>query len=146
MDGVHSSYLYVFPDKVSFDGKSEWQPPERVLLKSHHNGDKMIVLKPEEQEISIKDIFTNSFIPTGRRLTMVMSTVSLYFDHFGLFLCELDDEHFYYINPLVAQLGGAMKFIRILQDKDNMQEKLKKIWSRYVIRTNSLTILRKWTS
>ena len=126
MDGVHSSYLYVFPDKVSFDGKSEWQPPEKVLLKSYHNGDKMIVLKPEEQEMSIKDIFTNRFIPTGRRFTMVMSTVSLYLDHFGLFLCELDDRHFYYINPLVAQLGGAMKFIRILQDKDNMQEELKK--------------------
>ena len=126
MDGVYSSYLYVFPDKVSYDGKSKWQPPEKVLLKSYHNGDKMIVLKPEDQEISIEDIFTNRFIPAGRRLTMVLSTVSLYLDHFGLFLCELDDEHFYYINPLVAQLGGAMKFIRLLQDKDNMQEELKK--------------------
>lgn len=126
MDGIHSSYLYVFPDKVSFDGKSEWQPPEKMLLKSYHNGGKTFVLKPEEQELNIKDIFSNKFIPSGRRLTMVLSTVSLYTDHFGLFLCELDDRHFYYINPLVAQLGGAMKFIRILQDKDNMQEELKK--------------------
>lgn len=119
-----SSYLYVFPDTVTLKSKEEWTPPSKVLLKSYHNKDVMEVIPAEEQEISVRNLFNHKYIPTDRRVTMILSTIFLNTDHYGLFLCELEYEYFYYISSLTAQLCAAMKILRLIQDKEAIRLEL----------------------
>ena len=57
---------------------------------------------------------------------MVLSAIFLNADHYGLFLCELEYEYFYYISSLSAQLCAAMKILRLIQDKENIQQELER--------------------
>lgn len=119
-----SSYLYVFNDTITHSSKEEWVPPSKVLLKSYHNNDVMEVINSEEQEISIRNLFNHKYIPTDRRVTMVLSAIFLNADHYGLFLCELEYDYFYYITSLTAQLCAAMKILRLIQDKEAIRLEL----------------------
>lgn len=121
---MSSSYLYVFPDTVTHSSKEEWIPPSRVLLKSYHNNDVMEVINSEEQDISVRSLFNHKYIPTDRRVTMVLSAIFLNADHYGLFLCELEYDYFYYISSLTAQLCAAMKILRLIQDKEAIRLEL----------------------
>ena len=121
---IGSSYIYVFSDTITLKKNEKWVPPSKVLLKSYHNGDKWEVLPPAEQEISIKHLFNNKYIPQDRRVTMVLSTIFLNADHYGLFLCELEYDYFYYVNVLSSQLCAAMKILRLIQDKETIRLEL----------------------
>lgn len=121
---IASSYLYVFPDTITHKNGQDWLPPSRVLLKSYHNGDVMEVINKEEQEISVRNLFNNRYIPDGRQKTMVLSAIFLNADHYGLFLCELEYDYFYYINSINAQLCAAMKILRLIQDKEAIRLEL----------------------
>lgn len=121
---IGSSYIYVFPDTVTLKKNEKWTPPSKVLLKSYHDGDKMKVLPASEQEISIKRLFNNKYIPKDRRVTMVLSAIFLNADHYGLFLCELEYDYFYYLNALSSQLCAAMKILRLIQDKETIRLEL----------------------
>ncbi|MDE6599333.1 MAG: GGDEF domain-containing protein [Oscillospiraceae bacterium] len=123
---VASSYIYIFPETITHKKDEEWLPPPRVLLKSYHNADKWEVVPTEEQELSIRNLFNHKYIPTDRRFTMVLSAIFLNADHYGLFLCELEYEYFYYISSLSAQLCAAMKILRLIQDKENIQQELER--------------------
>ncbi len=123
---VASSYIYIFPETITQKKDEVWEPPSRVMLKSYHNMDKWEVIPTEEQEISIKNLFRNKYIPEDRRFTMILSAIFLNADHYGLFLCELEYEYFYYISALSAQLCAAMKILRLIQDKESIQQELER--------------------
>lgn len=121
---IASSYIYIFPETLSNRKEEKWLPPSKVLLKSYHNRDIAETVPTEEQEISIRHIFDNKYIPNDRRVTMILSSIFLNYDHYGLFLCELEYEYFYYISSLSAQLCAAMKILRLIQDKENIRQEL----------------------
>lgn len=121
---MDSSYLYVFQDTITHKNGQEWIPPAKVLLKSYHNGNRSEIIPTEEQEISVRHLFNHKYIPDDRRVTMVLSAIFLNADHYGLFLCELDFDYFYYISSLSAQLCAAMKILRLIQDKEAIRLEL----------------------
>lgn len=123
---VASSYIYIFPETITHGKDEKWVPPPRVLLKSYHNGDKWEVIPAEDQELSIRNLFNHRYMPDDRRFTMVLSAIFLNADHYGLFLCELEYEYFYYISSLSAQLCAAMKILRLIQDKENIRQELER--------------------
>ncbi len=121
---IASSYIYIFPETLSNRKDEKWLPPSKVLLKSYHNKDVAEIVPLEEQEISIRHLFDHKYIPKDRRVTMILSSIFLNVDHYGLFLCELEYEYFYYISSLSAQLCAAMKILRLIQDKENIRQEL----------------------
>ncbi len=121
---IASSYIYIFPETLSNRKEEKWLPPSKVLLKSYHNRDIAEIVPLEEQEISIRHLFDHKYIPKDRRVTMILSSIFLNVDHYGLFLCELEYEYFYYISSLSAQLCAAMKILRLIQDKENIRQEL----------------------
>ena len=121
---IASSYIYIFPETLSNRKDEKWLPPSKVLLKSYHNKDVAEIVPLEEQEISIRHLFDHKYIPKDRRVTMILSAIFLNVDHYGLFLCELEYEYFYYISSLSAQLCAAMKILRLIQDKENIRQEL----------------------
>lgn len=121
---VASSYIYIFPETITHKNGEKWEPPSKVLLKSYQNKDKWEVIPTEEQELSIRHLFNHRYMPQDRRYTMVLSAIFLNADHYGLFLCELEYEYFYYISALSAQLCAAMKILRLIQDKEAIRLEL----------------------
>lgn len=121
---MNSSYLYVFSETITHKSDQQWLPPTKVLLKSYHNKDVSEVLPVTEQEISVQHLFNHRYIPDDRRVTMVLSAIFLNADHYGLFLCELEFDYFYYISSLSAQLCAAMKIIKLIQDKETIRLEL----------------------
>lgn len=121
---VGSSYIYVFNETITHRSDQEWSPPSKVLLKSYHNGDIVETIPVEDQELSIRHLFNHQYIPNDRRVTMVLSAIFLNADHYGLFLCEVEHEYFYYINVLSSQLCAAMKILRLIQDKETIRLEL----------------------
>lgn len=121
---IGSSYIYVFNETITHRSDQKWMPPSKVLLKSYHNGETAEVIPEEEQELSIRHLFDHQYIPNDRRVTMVLSAIFLNADHYGLFLCEVDYEYFYYINVLSSQLCAAMKILRLIQDKETIRLEL----------------------
>ncbi|MGN0675102.1 MAG: GGDEF domain-containing protein [Oscillospiraceae bacterium] len=119
-----SSYIYIFPETLTHKKEQTWLPPSKVLLKSYHNKDIAETVPVEDQEISIRHLFNHRYIPTDRRFTMILSAIFLNADHYGLFLCELEYDYFYYISSLSAQLCAAMKILRLIQDKENIRLEL----------------------
>ncbi len=119
-----SSYIYIFPETLSNRKGEKWLPPSKVLLKSYHNQDVAEIVPTEEQEIPIRRLFNHRYMPKDRRVTMVLSAIFLNVDHYGLFLCELEYDYFYYISSLSAQLCAAMKILRLIQDKENIRQEL----------------------
>ena len=117
---MRSSYLYVFEDIIVHKRGQKWEPPARVLLKSYHNDEKMEMIPAGSQSLSIRHLFDHKYIPRNRRLTMMLSAVFLNENHYGLFLCETEDDYFSYVDSLVAQLCAAMKILRLVQDKETI--------------------------
>lgn len=125
-----SSYIYIFPETLSNRNGEKWIPPSKVLLKSYHDRDKAEIVPVEEQEISIRHLFNHRYIPGDRRVTMILSAIFLNEDHYGLFLCELEYDYFYYISSLSAQLCAAMKILRLIQDKETIRLELEQTLSQ----------------
>lgn len=140
---MDSSYIYVFPETITNQKEDKWMPPSTVLLKSYHNGDKMEVVDPENQEISIEHLFDNKYIPDDRRVTMVLSAIFLNTDHYGLFLCEMDYDYFYYINILASQLCAAMKILRLIQDRDAIHAQLQETLENIKLKNLQLDAISK---
>ena len=107
-----SSYIYIFPETLSNRKGEKWIPPSAEIV------------PVEEQEISIRHLFNHRYIPSDRRVTMILSAIFLNEDHYGLFLCELEYDYFYYISSLSAQLCAAMKILRLIQDKETIRLEL----------------------
>ncbi|MCH5193104.1 MAG: GGDEF domain-containing protein [Oscillospiraceae bacterium] len=140
---MRSSYIYVFQDTIVHKNGQKWEPPAKVLLKSYHNGDFSEIIPAEEQELSVRHLFNHKYIPQDRQLIMVLSPIFLNEDHYGLFLCELEDDYFYYVSSLSAQLCAAMKIIRLIQDKEAIRLELEQTLAQIKERNLQLDTVSK---
>ncbi len=140
---MNSSYLYLFENTLYHYKDDEFALPPNILLKSYHNNEKVEVLPPDEQIIGIPYIFNNRYMPDDRRYTMVVSPIFVNASYYGIFVCELEYEYFYYINSLTAQLCAAMKIIRLIQDKEGIRLKLEESLNEIQEKNLQLDVMAK---
>ena len=140
---LKSSYLYVFEDTIVHKNGQKWFPPAKVLFKSYHNGKVVEEIPAGKQSLSVRHLFDHEYIPTDRRLTMVLSPLFLNEDHYGLLLCEIDPGYFHYINSLVAHLCAAMKILRLIRDKGAIQLELEETLAEIKVKNLHLDTVSK---
>jgi DNA-binding LacI/PurR family transcriptional regulator len=121
---MKSSYIFTFKNPINHKRNQKWIPPEKIYLKSYHNTDKTEIIPTEKQKITTDDIFRNEYLPSDRQYTMVLSTLYSNEDQYGLFLCEIDYEHFYYIAPITVQLCASIKTMNLIAKQEITQKKL----------------------
>lgn len=121
---MNSSYIFTFKNPIKHTQQHKWIPPEKIYLKSYHDMDKTGIVPLEKQKINTCDIFRNEYLPSDRQYTMVLSTLYSNEDQYGLFLCELDYEHFYYIAPITVQLCASIKTMNLITQQEITQQKL----------------------
>lgn len=122
---MKSSYIFTFNEPITHKKGEKWIPPETIYMKSYHNMHKTKIIPKDEQKINTIDIFRNRYLPDDRQYTMVLSALYSNEEQYGLLLCELDYEHFYYIAPITVQLCAAIKTMNLIKTQEMIQSQLK---------------------
>ena len=118
-----SSYIYVFNQPVVHYQYEEWIMPGNLYLKSYHIGQKLKRVEPPEQQISVYHCIANRYMPRDRRYTFVMVPLFSNEEQYGLFICELDYNHFSQIYSVAPQICSAIKMTRLVKELEgNLEE------------------------
>ena len=118
-----SSYIYVFHSPVVHYQYEQWIMPENLYLKSYHIGQKLQRVEPPEQQISVYSCIANRYMPQDRRYTFVMVPLFSNEEQYGLFICELDYNHFSQIYSVAPQICSAIKMTRLVKELEgNLEE------------------------
>ena len=114
-----SSYIYVFNQPVVHYQYEEWIMPENP----YHIGQKLKRVEPPEQQISVYHCIANRYMPRDRRYTFVMVPLFSNEEQYGLFICELDYNHFSQIYSVAPQICSAIKMTRLVKELEgNLEE------------------------
>lgn len=111
-----SSYIYIFRVPVVHYQYETWNIPDDLYLKSYHIGKNLQKLEPPEQRVSIFDCIDNEHMPKDRRYTFVMVPLFSNEEQYGLFVCELDLNHFSQIYSVAPQICSAIKMTRLVKE------------------------------
>ena len=118
-----SSYIYVFHSPVVHYQYEQWIMPDNLYLKSYHIGQMLQRVEPPEQQISIYSCIANRYMPQDRRYTFVMVPLFSNEEQYGLFICELDYNHFSQIYSVAPQICSAIKMTRLVKELEgNLEE------------------------
>ena len=97
--------------------------PENLYLKSYHIGQKLQRVEPPEQQVSVYSCIANRYMPQDRRYTFVMVPLFSNEEQYGLFICELDYNHFSQIYSVAPQICSAIKMTRLVKELEgNLEE------------------------
>ncbi len=117
-----SSYIYVFQQPVVHYQYDEWIMPKNLYLKSYHVGRGLHRVEPPEQQVSVYHCISNRYMPRDRRYTVVMVPLFSNEEQYGLFICELDYNHFSQIYSVAPQICSAIKMTRLVKELEGSLE------------------------
>ena len=117
-----SSYIYVFQQPVVHYQYDEWIMPKNLYLKSYHVGKGLHRVEPPEQQVSVYHCISNRYMPRDRRYTVVMVPLFSNEEQYGLFICELDYNHFSQIYSAAPQICSAIKMTRLVKELEGNLE------------------------
>ena len=118
-----SSYIYVFHSPVVHYQYEQWIMPDNLYLKSYHIGQMLQRVEPPEQQVSVYTCIANRYMPQDRRYTFVMVPLFSNEEQYGLFICELDYNHFSQIYSVAPQICSAIKMTRLVKELEgNLEE------------------------
>ncbi|MBE6765101.1 MAG: GGDEF domain-containing protein [Ruminococcaceae bacterium] len=107
--GIKSSYFYLLdkPHKI-VDPCSE-SVFDEFSLRAYHRGKDFYALPPGEVVLRKKDLLSNRFIPDEKRHTLALSPLFSTHEHYGLLLCEVTPDIFYYIQAISRQVSTVLE-------------------------------------
>ncbi len=115
-----STYLYsVNPTSIRLNADGSWRVPEELQLMVYNNNNTTVTTVSNHEMIPVSELFSNRYMPHGRRFTTVLVPIFTNEEHHGLFMCEVDIEQFHHIYSISLQLGTALKFMK---SYDELQE------------------------
>ncbi len=119
-----SSYIYIYEDPVMLMSNGSWKIPKNLYLQVCNDGQKTTYLSGNDRIISSTKVFNNAYTPASRRRTMVVTPLFTNSIQYGLFVGEIDIEHFGNIYPTSLQLSMSLNFISLMKQQLSAQEKL----------------------
>ena len=119
-----SSYIYIYEDPVMLLPNGSWKIPKNLYLQACNNDGKTTYLSGDSRLISSDDVFFNNYTPYNRRRTLVITPLFTNNIQYGLFVGELDIEHFGNLYPTSLQLAMSLNFISLMKQQLSTQKKL----------------------
>ncbi len=111
---MNSSYIYIYDNPVIHVQSMEWKLPEKLYLKSFHDGEELVSVKADEQELSSLQCISNIFTPDRRR-TVILFPLFLNEEHYGVIAGEIEYEFLSYIYSVAPQICTAIKLTRLVK-------------------------------
>lgn len=118
------AFLYIYNEAVMLLPNGSWKIPKTLYLQVCDDMGKITYLSGDERIISSDEVFENKYASTKRRKTMVLSPLFTNNIQYGLFVGEIDVEHFGNIYPSTLQLSTSLNFISLMRQQLSTQKKL----------------------
>ncbi len=119
-----SSYIYMYEESVMLLPNGSWKIPKTLYLQACNDNGKMTYLSGDNRLISSDKVFFNDYSSTDRRKTMVITPLFTNNIQYGLFVGEIDIQHFGNIYPNNLQLSTSLNFISLMKQQLSTQKKL----------------------
>lgn len=119
-----SSFIYIYEEPVMLLPSGAWKIPKNLYLQACNNNKKTIYLSGDNRLISSDDVFINRYSDDERRKTLVLTPLFTNSVQYGLFVGEIDIEHFENIYSTTLQLSTSLNFISLMKQQLAIQKKL----------------------
>lgn len=116
---MKSSFIYTYSDAVMHTPKMQWKLPDRIYLKSCHDGEQLTAVTGDSQKMPPADFFCNRFTPNRRR-TAVVLPLYMSEEQFGIMVSEMDNEYFPFVYSITPQICTAIKLTRLVRQLENL--------------------------
>ena len=118
-----SSYIYMFKEPFTMYKDDKWHIPDKLYLKAYHEADYMETLEPSKQETKWNAYLTR-LSGENRQRTMILTPIFSNEEQYGLFLCELDFEHFSKVNFVTHQISYAIRQLALLKQLESYLQEI----------------------
>jgi len=119
-----SSYIYVYSDKITYNGNHEWKIPEKCYIRACHDGDKVGVYDEYQKVINCVDIFSDQNMPTDHRFDELVLPLFSNEVQFGLTLMEVDIESFRFAQQIACQIAVTLEVLDIIRQQNQIKREL----------------------
>lgn len=119
-----SSYMYIYEDPAMLMPNGSWKIPKTLYLQACNDNGKITYLAGDNRLVSSDDVFFNQYTSYDRRKTIVLTPLFTNNIQYGLFVGEIDIEHFGNIYPTNLQLATSLNFIILMKQQLATQKKL----------------------
>ncbi len=119
-----SSYMYIYEDSVMLLPNGSWKIPRTLYLQACKDMGHFTYLTGDDRLISSDQVFFNKYTSYDRRRTLVLAPLFTNNIQYGLFVGEIDIEHFNNIYPSTLQLSTSLNFISLMKQQLSTQKKL----------------------
>lgn len=118
------SYIMMFPKVIKCHKNGKWDMPDKLLLKAYQKGKNSYLVSPEDQEISVKDMFNVPLLEDGKRKTFALSILFSKDEQYGIYAVEPNQDNLASIEPVAFQISSAIETIQLICSKIDMSAQL----------------------
>ncbi len=122
--GIHSAYLFIYPNTIVHPKDSAWVKPNKLLFKAYYDGDMSYRIPKNQQMISTNKLFNNPYIISDHPRIMVISPLFSGDELFGLLFSEVDYKDLSNIASITFQISAALKSFTLLEEQQSIQTKM----------------------
>lgn len=119
-----SAYIYIYDEPVMLLPNGSWKIPNTLYLQACQDNGKITYLSGDSRLISSNKVFFNNYTSNDRRRTLVVTPLFTNSVQYGLFVSEVDIEHFENVYPESLQLSISLNFISLMKQQLSIQKKL----------------------
>lgn len=130
--GFERSLLYLFQGSVTNEGDRDWKCPKSILLKAVSDKNGARALAEEQQLLRTDLMFTNEFIDSSERRTMVVSPLFVGADIYGFLVNEIDTRHLMNVAPVAIQLSVTLKSLLMIESQNRIKQNLQNSIERFI--------------
>lgn len=121
---VTSSFLYTFPNPITYKEDEEWQIPQHLCLKAYHTDDNDGKTPDSNRLLSVSSLLFNDITRTNQRVTRILVPLFSNEIQYGLMLFELDSKYYCFINSITAKVSSAMGTFYMLEQQRLIEAEL----------------------
>lgn len=122
--GMQTAFLYTFEKSIHHPRGEEFKKPEKILFRAYYNEEGAFHIPEPAQRISTDTIFSHEYIPTNRRVTMVLVPLFSCEELYGVLLGEMHYEHFRNLAPITVQISIALRSLLLLEQQNKIHQQL----------------------
>ncbi|MBQ9983950.1 MAG: GGDEF domain-containing protein [Lachnospiraceae bacterium] len=122
--GMQSAFLYTFEKTILHPRGAEFQKPDKLLFRAYYDGESAFNVPEAAQRISTDNIFSHEYVPTDRRVTMVLVPLFSCEELYGVLMGEMHYENFRNLAPVTMQISIALRSLLLLEQQNKIHQQL----------------------
>lgn len=131
-----SSCIFTYQNGIPRGYGERWKRPERLYIKAMHNRNEVHVYK--EKEVKMDEVFSNAFIPSDRRVNMLVLPLFSNMTQYGLIMFESEIESIRYAMQIAGQISVSIEVLEIIEKQNAIKKALEENLAKTVASNKEL--------